>query len=113
MCIRDRRYMVEPYVIAADIYTATGHQGRGGWTWYTGSASWYYRLILEKILGFQRQGEHLTICPCLPPEWPGYRLRYRYGSTHYAIHVERGTRPSISLDGQTLATTNILSLIHI
>ena len=102
-----QRYMVEPYVIAADIYTATGHQGRGGWTWYTGSASWYYRLILEKILGFQRQGEHLTICPCLPPEWPGYRLRYRYGSTHYAIHVERGTRPSISLDGQTLATTNI------
>ncbi len=106
--LRDpQRYMVEPYVIAADIYTAKGHEGRGGWTWYTGSASWYYRLILEKILGLQRLGNSLLIQPCLPPEWPGYSMRYRYGNTHYAIYVERGDRPSISLDGRALEADNI------
>src|SRR5690606_35987354 len=64
------RYRVEPYVIAADIYTATGHEGRGGWTWYTGSASWTYRVALESLLGFELRGNKLTITPRVPDDWP-------------------------------------------
>ena len=83
------RYMVEPYVIAADVYTAAGHAGRGGWTWYTGSASWLYRLGIEQVLGLRRQGDTLTVTPCLPPEWTGYTASYRIGTTTYQITVDR------------------------
>ena len=83
------RYMVEPYLIAADVYTATGHVGRGGWTWYTGSASWLYRLGIEQLLGLRRQGDTLTVVPCLPPEWPGYTATYRIGAITYQITVDR------------------------
>ena len=62
-------YKVEPYVVAADVYTAKGHLGRGGWTWYTGSASWMYRTALEAILGFHQRGEELFIKPCIPASW--------------------------------------------
>jgi len=82
-------YKVEPYVVAADVYTATGHLGRGGWTWYTGSASWMYRIGLETILGFTRQGETLTIEPSIPQAWPEFFIEYRHGSAVYAIHVAR------------------------
>jgi cyclic beta-1,2-glucan synthetase len=83
------RYKVEPYVVAADVYTATGHVGRGGWTWYTGSASWMYRVGLETILGFTKHGESLTLEPCVPSSWKSFSLAYRYGSSNYAIAVTR------------------------
>jgi len=83
-------YKVEPYVMAADVYAAAPHTGRGGWTWYTGSAGWMYRLALESLLGVKREGDTLRLAPCLPAHWPGFKLRYRYGETVYAISVTRG-----------------------
>ncbi len=80
-------YKVEPYVVAADVYTAEGHLGRGGWTWYTGSASWLYRVGIEAILGFSLRGETLSMDPCIPSEWKQFTLEYRYGRTVYAIEV--------------------------
>ncbi|MBA2687784.1 MAG: hypothetical protein H0U64_06765, partial [Gemmatimonadaceae bacterium] len=67
-------YKVEPYVVAADVYTAEGQLGRGGWTWYTGSASWMYRVALESLLGFQKRGDRLLVDPCIPPTWPEFSL---------------------------------------
>jgi cellobiose phosphorylase len=97
-------YKVEPYVMAADVYGAPPHAGRGGWTWYTGSAGWMYRFIVESLLGLQRIGTSLRIVPLLPLNWSGYTLRYRYGATHYHIDVRPGTiaTPSITLDGEEL-----------
>lgn len=89
------RYKVEPYVVAADIYGEEPHTGRGGWTWYTGSGGWLYRFILEGILGFERIGDQLTIAPCMPPDWPQFRLSYRFGGTVYHIRVERQARSDI------------------
>jgi cyclic beta-1,2-glucan synthetase len=80
-------YKVEPYVVAADVYTAEGHIGRGGWTWYTGSASWMYRVALEAILGFRKVGDRLHIDPSVPSDWPGFTIQYRYGASQYAIDV--------------------------
>ncbi len=82
------RYKVEPYVMPGDVYSLTGHVGRGGWTWYTGAAAWTYRVWLEEILGFQRRGDTLTINPVIPKDWPGFRLRYRFQNTVYHIVVE-------------------------
>jgi len=82
-----RRYMVEPYVIAGDVYAAAEHVGRGGWTWYTGAASWSYRVALEGILGFEKRGDRLRMDPCIPAAWPGFSLDYRHGTTMYAIGV--------------------------
>ena len=82
------RYMVEPYVVAADVYGAPPHTGRGGWTWYTGSASWLYRVGLEAILGFHKRGDRLRIDPCVAPDWPRYELTYRHRSAIYHIVVE-------------------------
>ena len=80
--------MVEPYVVAADVYGAPPHTGRGGWTWYTGSASWLYRVGLEAILGFHKRGDRLRIDPCVAPDWPRYELTYRHRSAIYHIVVE-------------------------
>jgi len=80
-------YRAEPYVVAADVYALAPHAGRGGWSWYTASAGWLYRLILESVLGLQREGALLRLKPCLPPSWPGYSMRYRYGMTDYRIVV--------------------------
>ena len=82
------RYKVEPYVLAADVYTHPAHMGRGGWTWYTGSAAWMYRLGLESILGLRRRGEHFAVSPCIPRSWDAFRLRWRYRRTLYEITVE-------------------------
>ncbi|HEY6556145.1 MAG TPA: glucoamylase family protein [Polyangiaceae bacterium] len=102
-------YKVEPYVVAADVYTAKGQLGRGGWTWYTGSASWMYRVGLEAILGFTKRGDTLSIDPCVPSTWPGYTIEYRYGRSLYTITVvidrSRSVREparSITLDGRAL-----------
>jgi len=101
-------YKVEPYVVAADVYTAEGHVGRGGWTWYTGSASWLYRVGLESILGFSKRGDSLVIDPCIPSSWSEFSLDYRFGSSLYRIQVlnpsglQKGKPFSIPLvdDGQ-------------
>ena len=96
---RWRRYKVEPYVVAADVYTAPGHVGRGGWTWYTGSASWMYRVGLEAILGFTRRGDRLTFRPAVPAEWARFGITYRFGNSTYAITVEE---PGAVRDGQAV-----------
>ena len=83
-------YKVEPYVIAADVYGVAPHIGRGGWTWYTGSAGWMYRLIVESLLGLRLEGETLRIEPCLPADWDGFKIQYRYRSTTYRISVTQG-----------------------
>jgi len=85
-----RHYKVEPYVIAADIYSAPDHLGHGGWTWYTGSAGWMYQLLVESLLGLHRRGDRLRVEPLLPSDWPGFELRYRHGeSTTYEIRCRR------------------------
>ncbi|WP_408167795.1 GH36-type glycosyl hydrolase domain-containing protein [Herbaspirillum rhizosphaerae] len=83
-------YKVEPYVIAADVYAVTPHTGRGGWTWYTGSAGWMYRLLVESLLGLHIEDNKLTIDACIPPEWNGYGIDYRYGETRYRIAITLG-----------------------
>ncbi len=84
---RMEQYKVEPYVVAADVYGVAPHTGRGGWTWYTGSAAWMYRLGLEGILGIRRAGASLVIEPHIPAAWPGYDVTYRYGQATYQICV--------------------------
>ncbi len=80
-------YKCEPYALAADVYAVPPHVGRGGWSWYTGAAGWLYRLIIESLLGLQREGDRLRIAPCLPAEWTTYTMTYRFGRTHYRIVV--------------------------
>ena len=82
------RYKVEPYVVAADVYSAPGHVGRGGWTWYTGSAAWMQRAGIESILGLTRTGARLHIAPCIPRTWPGFEMTVRHGAARYEIVVE-------------------------
>ena len=99
-------YKVEPYVVAADVYAVAPHVGRGGWTWYTGSAGWMYRLIVESLLGVRREGDRLHLSPCLPADWPGFTLSYRYGDTVYRIHVQHadaGGPSRLSVDGSEQA----------
>ncbi len=101
------RYQVEPYVVAADVYAVAPHEGRGGWTWYTGSAGWMYRLILESLLGLHLQGPSLHFAPCLPAAWSGFALQYRWGSTRYAIEVQQvagAAELRVVLDGFLQAT---------
>jgi cellobiose phosphorylase len=89
------RYKIEPYVMAADVYGVAPHTGRGGWSWYTGSAGWMYRLIVESLLGLRLEasgtGARLHLAPCLPAAWPGYSLHYRRGAADYAIEVTQQT----------------------
>jgi cellobiose phosphorylase len=83
-------YRVEPYVVAADVYAAGPHTGRGGWTWYTGSAGWMYRLITESLLGLRLLVDKLRFEPCLPAGWSSYKIHYRYRETHYHITLHCG-----------------------
>ena len=83
------KYKVEPYCIAADIYSNPQHPGRGGWTWYTGSASWAYKTGIENILGIDRQGDTVTVRPRIPSGWSGYTIRYKYGHSLYVIKVTK------------------------
>jgi cyclic beta-1,2-glucan synthetase len=105
-------YKVEPYVVAADVYTAEGHLGRGGWTWYTGSASWMYRVGLEGILGFKKRGDTLFIEPRAPTSWSGYTIEYRYGKSLYVIVVSTegggGQGPvEVTIDGRVVEGSGI------
>jgi cyclic beta-1,2-glucan synthetase len=98
------RYAVEPYVVAADVYALAGQEGRGGWTWYTGSSAWMYRVWIEEVLGLHLSGNNLTISPVIPPSWPGFTMRLRHGGAQYMIQVVNPGGPghgvaSIALDG--------------
>ena len=100
-------YKTEPYNIAADIYSVPPHTGNGGWTGYTGSAGWMYRLGMEAILGISRAGNVLKINPCIPKDWPGYKLTYQFGTSRYLINVENpnGVNQGVQrvlLDGVTM-----------
>jgi cellobiose phosphorylase len=96
-------YKVEPYVVAADVYAAPTHTGRGGWTWYTGSAAWMYRLIVESLLGLRLKVDELRLTPCLPADWEGFKMHYRYRETVYHITVLQtpagNGEMSVSVDG--------------
>ena len=105
-------YKVEPYVVAADVYTAKGQLGRGGWTWYTGSASWMYRVGLEGILGLRKRGDTLYIEPRAPAAWREYTIEYRHGRSRYVIvvHHENGEPRGamrVTVDGVTSADGGI------
>jgi cyclic beta-1,2-glucan synthetase len=110
------RYKVEPYAIAADVYSEPPHEGRGGWTWYTGAAAWFYRAGLEWILGFQKWGSALSIDPCIPKDWKRFEIVYRHGDALYRITVEnpkgvyRGVS-RISLDGIQLSAEALVPLV--
>jgi cyclic beta-1,2-glucan synthetase len=103
------RYKVEPYVVAADVYSVAPHAGRGGWTWYTGSAGWMYRAGVEGILGICREGNFLVINPCIPDAWPGFEATVTMLSTRYEIRVEsadeRGAMRAV-LDGAVIECGN-------
>jgi cellobiose phosphorylase len=96
-------YKVEPYVVAADVYAVSPHTGRGGWTWYTGSAGWMYRLIVESLLGLKLEVDTLYVAPCLPEDWKGFTLHYRYRETFYHISVLQDSpgngETSMTVDG--------------
>jgi len=100
-------YKVEPYVVAADVYAVAPHVGRGGWTWYTGSAGWMYRLLVETLLGANLEGDRLRLAPRMPRTWSTYKIHYRYRETVYHITITRpaAALPAVSrcsLDGREL-----------
>ena len=100
-------YKVEPYVVAGDVYAVAPHTGRGGWTWYTGSAGWMYRLLLEALLGINREGERLRLTPSLPKAWTTFTVHYRFHQTVYHVRITRpvgglGSGAPVSLDGEAL-----------
>jgi len=96
------RYKVEPYVVAADVYASTPHAGRGGWTWYTGSAAWMYRAGIEGLLGLTRAGEDLVLNPCFPKAWPRMSATVRIGSTRLAITIDNPGRTGHGVAAATL-----------
>jgi cyclic beta-1,2-glucan synthetase len=107
-----QKYKVEPYVVAADVYGVPPHVGRGGWTWYTGSAAWLYRAGLETILGFRLEGDHLRVDPCIPASWSSFEIVYHRGSAVYQIRVEnphgveRGVK-GVTVDGRASEDSRI------
>ncbi len=108
-------YKVEPYVLAADVYSEAPHRGRGGWSWYTGSCGWMYRAGLEYILGLQVRGNELQLAPCIPPEWPEFEIHYRFGKTRYHITVKNpGACPqgkvTFAIGGNAGAGSSVLML---
>ena len=108
-------YKVEPYVMAADVYAVVPHAGREGWTWYTGSAGWMYRLIVESLLGLRLEVDRLQVAPCLPARWPGFKLHYRFRETVYHIAVAqtsvgddaKGGVTNVKVDGVEQASLTI------
>ena len=105
-------YKIEPYVVAADVYAVAPHTGRGGWSWYTGSAAWMYRLLIETLLGVNLEGDQLRLAPLLPQAWPSFKVHYRYRQTVYHITVSRlaAEAPAahlITVDGQEIQGTTL------
>ncbi|KFL26615.1 glycosyl transferase [Devosia sp. 17-2-E-8] len=102
------RYKVEPYVVAADVYSVTPHVGRGGWTWYTGSAGWMYRAGIEGILGLRRRGDVLIVDPCIPAAWPAFSAILNVAGTRCEIIVRQGSEPSGAVGSAALDGTRLL-----
>jgi len=104
-------YKVEPYVVASDVYSLPPHTGRGGWTWYSGSAGWLYRLMVESVLGLRREADKLYVEPCIPNDWPSFKIRYRFGASHYHILVRQQSQAAVTarltVDGQACNTPAI------
>jgi cyclic beta-1,2-glucan synthetase len=86
------RYKTEPYVVAGDVYARSPHAGRGGWSWYTGSAGWMYRAGVESILGLRRRGDTFIVDPCIPTSWPEYRITWQHLVSRYEITVTNPMR---------------------
>lgn len=93
-----KRYKVEPYVIPADIYEAKGLEGRGGWTWYTGSSSWFCKIGIENILGLNIEKGILKINPCVPKDWKEYSIRYKFGNSIYNIKVKNPDGKNVGIE---------------
>ena len=94
-------YKAEPYVMAADVYASEPHVGRGGWSWYTGASGWMYKVGIEGILGLKlKKGEGFTIEPCIPEDWPGFKMTYSKDSATYYIEVVRGEDKGLLVDGK-------------
>ncbi|MEO7523697.1 MAG: hypothetical protein ABIT58_06355, partial [Ferruginibacter sp.] len=102
-------YKVEPYVMAADVYAEPTHKGRGGWTWYTGSAGWMYQLIIEWFIGLKRKGNELEFRPCLPEGWDTIKIDYKYLETVYHIQLKIGIdhAPRVIDNGNETQTTSL------
>ena len=105
------KYAVEPYVVAADIYSNERYPGRGGWTWYTGTAGWYYYVGISEIIGLKKHGEELTITPNIPIAWDGFKLDYTYMDTIYHIEVIKSKKEIVTLDGKK-CTVGIIPLVN-
>jgi cyclic beta-1,2-glucan synthetase len=103
------RYKVEPYVVAADVYANATHVGRGGWTWYTGSAGWMQRAGVESILGLRLEGDILRLDPCIPKAWPGFEMTVRFRSARYEIRVENPDRVCRGIVAATIDGIAILA----
>lgn len=101
-----QRYRVEPYVIAADVYAVEPHGGMGGWTWHTGSAGWMLRLVLESLLGLRLEVDRLSLQPCVPPDWAGFTIHYRYRNTVYELRA----RPSVTAAASARITVDDVAL---
>jgi cyclic beta-1,2-glucan synthetase len=96
------RYKAEPYVVAADVYAHPSHVGRGGWSWYTGSAGWMYQAAIQGFLGLRRHGRTLSIDPCIPSMWAGFSLTWRHGRTEYHISVSNAERRGVGVRSATI-----------
>jgi cyclic beta-1,2-glucan synthetase len=106
------RYKTEPYVMAGDVYARSPHAGRGGWSWYTGSAGWMYRAGIESILGLRRRGDTFVIDPCIPSSWPEYAITWRFLDSRYEITVSNPMRrcrgvATATLDGAPVGASAI------
>jgi cyclic beta-1,2-glucan synthetase len=113
-----QRYKVEPYVLAGDVYAEAPHVGCGGWTWYSGAAGWLYRAGVESMLGFRLRGATLCMDPCIPRDWPGYSMQFRYHAAVYHIVVDNPRKASrgvtlTELDGTVLAAGSPIPLTPI
>ena len=102
------KYKVEPYVIAADIYSASSFLGHGGWTWYTGSSGWFYNTGVRDILGIQKHGDILNIVPSIPSDWDGFKVVYKYMNTVYNIEVKRTGIEKIIFDGRVVKSVRLV-----
>ncbi|MGP9799474.1 GH36-type glycosyl hydrolase domain-containing protein [Rheinheimera sp. NSM] len=107
------RYKLEPYVVAADVYSVAPHIGRGGWSWYTGAAGWMYRAGVESLLGLTRHGSHIHLAPCLPPHWPGFSANVTIGNSKYALQINQQANPvpqqaTLTLDGDEVSADSAI-----
>ena len=109
-----KTYKVEPYVVAADVYAVSQHSGRGGWTWYTGSAGWLYQLIVDSVIGLKRRGDKLYFDPCLPDEWANVSIQYKFKTSIYNIEMLQESSGNdvmqIVLDGVVISG-NFINLV--